>query len=186
VLPPPQNLRDRKVSAAIMGEAAWRPDFKRRTLRFRKANDSPAQHVRRRLARVVLLARNPVLKPLKPPHHRPHHCPTFAATSSAATRTSTSSISIALAVCPITISAARSRVDAGALVSSMIFNNVDTAAPEACCCQAEKGVVKWTIRESLLSRELPAFPAMEAKIKMQIGSAVVHARSTFPVVFPVG
>jgi len=52
------------------------------------------------------------------------------------TRASTSSSSMALAPCVSTRSAARSRVDAGACWSSMIFSTEETAAPAACCNRA--------------------------------------------------
>jgi hypothetical protein len=56
-----------------------------------------------------------------------------AARSSSATRASTSSISIALAEWSNTLSAARTRVECGAVGSTMIFSRVVTAALEACC-----------------------------------------------------
>src|SRR5579863_9105685 len=56
--------------------------------------------------------------------------------SSAVTRASMSSISIDLAACVSTLSAALTRVDAGVLRSTITFSNVETAALAACCKRA--------------------------------------------------
>ncbi len=58
------------------------------------------------------------------------------ARSNSATRASMSSISIAFVVCDRTMSAARSRVDAGTQPATIIFKHVVTAAPKACCNRA--------------------------------------------------
>lgn len=59
-----------------------------------------------------------------------------AACSSAATRASMSSISIALAACSNTESAARTRTEAGALGWIIIFNSVVAAAELPCWSRA--------------------------------------------------
>jgi hypothetical protein len=59
-----------------------------------------------------------------------------AARSKSDTRASISSSSIAFAAWSSTLSAARTRVDAGAFESIMIFSSVETAALDACCIRA--------------------------------------------------
>src|SRR5271167_2298462 len=59
-----------------------------------------------------------------------------AARSNSDSRASISSISMALIACVNTMSAARSRADAGPLWSTRTFSTADTAALDACCSRA--------------------------------------------------
>jgi len=60
----------------------------------------------------------------------------FRGRSNSDTRASMSSISMAFFARSSTLSAARTRVDAGALVSSMIFASTEAAAPDICWSRA--------------------------------------------------
>ena len=78
---------------------------------------------------------DPCREPLKPSLRCSHLRPALSSPtdcSSAARRTSMSSISMALAACWKTLSAARTFVDAGVLGSTITFKSVVTAAPVAC------------------------------------------------------
>jgi hypothetical protein len=104
---------------------------------FRGSNLSSCVHHDQQISRCVARNPQPMLQFVEPPIDAPHRRDVpLAACSSAAKRASISSISIALAAWLKIESAARTRTDAGALASIMIFSSVVAAAEVPCWSRA--------------------------------------------------